>query len=462
MDPQKSPGTVSQNQHPNTVDTVTHSIAPTIINTVKRNLLSSWQKLKIKITNIVLHIKNRFKDLTFSQYCYLLACILLLSYLGDDNKGEEHAIYVGLIGGIGLLRELWVVFNKIWEHNFGKALLLVLYAATANFALAVSALKINSIAGVEPQVFDFTMGFTTLLMLPFWFLTASFIFLGSAMLLINFWLLFSFAVRIFGIRLKMHFEDKSFAILTMIMRIVLIPFLMTVMAHMIAPYVKQMDMFDQLKNISIVQKMDPMFFNPTAFENRSEQEIREIMDTLRQTSLDALSKDEIALIDNHQLSHLQVEMIRGMSDENLEKLVKRISDAAGKQSLMNISNTSPSEISIDLSTQDPKISGDNQSTEPTSEHDISQPVGPEIANETQSSEAANYEEDTRVLDHLIANFIFVFETYPYSACKKEAHQRVLQFDDNVIFVAEKDLNKELGYNFFVAPCEPNFNSAEEN
>ena len=52
----------------------------------------------------------------------------------------------------------------------GKGLILVLYAATANFALAISAIEINIITGIEPGPFVFTLGFATLIMLPFWWL----------------------------------------------------------------------------------------------------------------------------------------------------------------------------------------------------------------------------------------------------------------------------------------------------
>jgi hydrogenase-4 membrane subunit HyfE len=48
-----------------------------------------------------------------------------------------------------------------------KALTLVLCAATTYFALAISALKINLIRGIEPRPFIFTLSFSTLIMLLF-------------------------------------------------------------------------------------------------------------------------------------------------------------------------------------------------------------------------------------------------------------------------------------------------------
>jgi hypothetical protein len=48
-----------------------------------------------------------------------------------------------------------------------KALILVLCAATTYFVLAISALKINLIRGIEPRPFTFTLSFATLIKLPF-------------------------------------------------------------------------------------------------------------------------------------------------------------------------------------------------------------------------------------------------------------------------------------------------------
>ncbi len=48
-----------------------------------------------------------------------------------------------------------------------KALILVLFAATTNFVLAISALKINLIRDIEPGPFIFTFSSATLIMLPF-------------------------------------------------------------------------------------------------------------------------------------------------------------------------------------------------------------------------------------------------------------------------------------------------------
>jgi hypothetical protein len=59
------------------------------------------------------------------------------------------------------------------------------------------------------------------------------------------------------------------------------------------------------------------------------------------------------------------------------------------------------------------------------------------------------------LDKLIAGFIYHFETYPKSACKKSRSQRSLPMDENLILLVTAD-DSALGYQFNVGPCVGNF------
>jgi hypothetical protein len=60
-------------------------------------------------------------------------------------------------------------------------------------------------------------------------------------------------------------------------------------------------------------------------------------------------------------------------------------------------------------------------------------------------------EKNRDLDKLIAAFIFHFETYSNSMCKKEPHQHSLVIDENSVLLVEKS-DTELGYTFSVEAC----------
>ena len=173
---------------------------------------------------------------------YFLAFLLLLVRADQDIQQDSGLLWVGAIAGVGLVRELWHVFNRIWEHMLGKGLILVLYAATANFALAISAIEINIITGIEPGPFVFTLGFATLIMLPFWLLMSSIMFFSVALVAGNLWLVVGILLRLVRIKVRVHWEDKVFVVITMIMRLVLIPYVIMSIFFMAVPYAEQIEL----------------------------------------------------------------------------------------------------------------------------------------------------------------------------------------------------------------------------
>ena len=187
-------------------------------------------------------LKSQLSQLTVSQCFYFAAFIVFLIMVQDEQEYfEESVIWVGILAGIGLIRELWFLFNKVWDKTYGKGIVILLYAATANLALAVAAMKINAITGVEPHQFVFTLAFTTLIMLPFWLLTASIVFFSIALVALNIWLVISILLRLVRIKVKVHWEDKSFVFLTMILRLVLIPSIVVSLSKFIVPYAEQLE-----------------------------------------------------------------------------------------------------------------------------------------------------------------------------------------------------------------------------
>jgi hypothetical protein len=185
--------------------------------TFKRN----WPRLP---THIIPSLRKKFSQLTLSQWMYLIAFLLAVIHSEQGDGQDYELLWVGAIAGVGLVRELWHVFNRIWEHMLGKAFILVLYAATANFALAISALKINVITGIEPGPFVFTLGFATLIMLPFWLLMSSIIFFSVALIAGGLWSIIGVLLRPLGVKVKIHWEDNTFVFMTMLLRLVLIPY----------------------------------------------------------------------------------------------------------------------------------------------------------------------------------------------------------------------------------------------
>lgn len=411
-------------------------------NSFKGRIHDKAENLRSRMSRTADWFDERFKELTFSQYCYFFAMFLLLGFALDEEANDDFLVVIGAIAGLGLIRELWIVFNNIWAHALGKALLLVLYAATANFALAISALKINSIAGVEPQIFIFTMGFTTLLMLPFWLLGASFVFLAVSIISINVWLLLSFVLRIFKIKLKIHWEDQSFAVLTMLMRIVLIPVLMIALGNLLQPYLKQMDMLDHFEEATLIEKMDPKLVDSGKFAQHSEEEIADFLQLVQASDLGNLTEKEREAIKFYNLSPGELVAINQASDQNLRRLLKRVVEENGEvPGIVFRADFSDDESS------EPAPSVALPSVKPNSAE----------AEDNGSVTELDFEEepDLKYLNLMVANFLYLFETYRYTACAKEPHQRGLQLDENMLFIAERDSSTELGFRFFVTTCVPN-------
>jgi hypothetical protein len=73
--------------------------------------------------------------------------------------------------------------------------------------------------------------------------------------------------------------------------------------------------------------------------------------------------------------------------------------------------------------------------------------------------ALDEEDQIKWLDKLIAGFIYHFETYPKSACRKSPLQRSLPIDENLLLLVAED-DSALGYQFSVGPCVGNFSETE--
>jgi hypothetical protein len=263
-------------------------VSPNILTFVQDKLVQGMQSIKDKLSTLGRSLRRKLSELTLSQWMYTIAFVLLLNNMDKDITQDPALMWVGLIAGVGLSRELWHVFNRIWQHMLGKGFILVLYAATANFALAVSALKINAIAGIEPSPFIFTLGFTTLIMLPFWLLVASIIFFSVALIAGNLWLIISILLRLVRVRVKVHWEDQSFVFITMLLRLLLIPYVIMSIIFMAIPYAEQIELFDHpiamLKQAKqedkpTVQALDPETVSEVMSDAESESTLNVIINS---------------------------------------------------------------------------------------------------------------------------------------------------------------------------------------
>ncbi len=200
-------------------------------------------RLQTQLSSAVMHIKLYIRELSFvrwakqytpSQLFYFAAMLCLLLAMFDS--GNTLLIMTMALAFAGFIRELLNLFQKVWATTIGKSFILILYASTANLALAFAALKINQVTGVEPTPFVFTLGFTTLVLMPFWIAVSHILIFLVGLILANLWLFLSLPLKLFGIQLKVHWEDTKNAIITMLFRIILIPVVISGLVTVITPY----------------------------------------------------------------------------------------------------------------------------------------------------------------------------------------------------------------------------------
>ncbi len=170
-----------------------------------------------------------------SQWCYFAAGILFIFAI-IGKEGNSYSILAGWVAFFGLGRELLHLFQRIWDTTLGKGAILILYASTANVALAFAAMKINLISGVEPMPFVFTLGFTTLVLMPFWITLSTVLVFLLFLILVNLWLLIRLPIKLIGFDIQLHWEDKKRAVLTMFLRIALIPLALVAILEATTPY----------------------------------------------------------------------------------------------------------------------------------------------------------------------------------------------------------------------------------
>lgn len=187
-----------------------------------------------------LSLSNWTEQYTLSQRFYFAATLSLL--IATFASSNAFLYLAGSLAFVGLVRELLKLFQKVWDSTLGKSFILILYASTANLALAFAAMKINHITGVEPSPFTFTLGFTSLVLLPFWIALSHIVIFLLVLIVANLWLLLSIPLNLIGISLRVHWEDSKHAIITMILRIILIPIVLMGLVNILFPYIASPDM----------------------------------------------------------------------------------------------------------------------------------------------------------------------------------------------------------------------------
>ncbi|MGQ8364460.1 hypothetical protein [Glaciecola sp. 1036] len=201
------------------------------------NKLPWFNRLIAFFATRLVRFKRFFFKLNFSQRAYLIAAALWLLTIILTSEPEFLSYLALFFSVIGFGRETYLLFHKFWETKGGKIAIIVLYASMANVSLAFAALKINEITGIEPFPFVFTLGFSTLVIAPFWIGVSSLMILILTLIILNIWIIIRLLLKPFGVNINIHWEDKEYAGRTMLLRILLIPPMIAGMTVLIAPYV---------------------------------------------------------------------------------------------------------------------------------------------------------------------------------------------------------------------------------
>jgi hypothetical protein len=353
------------------------------------------QTLVGKIKRWRLGLGERWAKLHTNQIIYIVALFFYIVVDGDMNAPNTMMWFVGILAFFGMARELWAIFLKVWESTFGRLILLVLYAAIANFTLAVAAQKVNIIITADPTQLYHTLGVTTLLVLPLWLMVVSVV--GM--------------IVIFGLM----------QILRLLRGIL-------VLIRIIARTTKPQEAFP--KTFIIVRLILLMPVSMTVFNSLSwygEQL------NLPHTPGLRFSEDSESIV-NKQVTKVGLDIIENeLQAENLSE-EKRQDLLTAKRNLQE--------------KYDNRINENLAESVPVTKDEV-------LSNEKIEGVIGTTDEDsTKIyyLDNLIASFVYNYETFEYSHCQKKEDERVVYISENDILVVKKDNSAPTGFAFSTRSC----------
>lgn len=84
-------------------------------------------------------------------------------------------IAAGLLLTCGVASDILIVYKKVWETNIGKGLILVIYAASTNFAYALSSQIVNEIVTFESSKLIYSINLVAVMLLPLFVLAFTYL-----------------------------------------------------------------------------------------------------------------------------------------------------------------------------------------------------------------------------------------------------------------------------------------------
>jgi len=339
---------------------------------------------------------DRWAKLHANQIIYTLALFLFIFADGDIEEQNSTMWLIGLFAFFGMARELWAIFIKVWESTFGRLILLVLYAAIANFTLAVASQKVNIVINADPTQLYHTLGVTTLLILPLWLMVVSVVAMIVIFGLLQILRLMRgllVLMRIIGKKAKpKEAFPKTFSVVRLIL---LAPVSMTLITSL-GWYGDQLN--------------------------------------LPHTPGFGFTSSTGGIVDK-KFTSVGLDVIEGeLQKENLSE--------QGREELLIAKKKLQERLDDSLNANAPENKLIIETTEAT------------LDNEDQVSAEPTVQKPTKIyfLDTLIASFVYNYEAFEYSHCLKQPDERVVYISDNDILVVKQDKDTSTGYAFSTRTC----------
>lgn len=341
---------------------------------------------------------ERWAKLHTNQVIYLIALILFLVVNGRSTEPSTLLWFIGILGFFGMARELWAIFIKVWESTFGRLVLLVVYAAIANFTLAVASQKVNIVISADPTQLYHTLGVTTLLILPLWLMVVSVI----AMIVI-----FSFMQILRGIRYLLvatriisrkttpkEAFPKTFVLVRLIL---LVPVSMAL--------VTSLNWYSDQLNLPKTPWLSLSGYSSGVVEENVTKFGLGMIEI-------ELQKENLSEQDRNELLQVKSKLLEDKADTLNETVIVSIPSLKGG-AVASVQEDSANTL---------------QTIPPTSPAKV------------------------YFLDGIIASFVYHYEAFQYSHCQKSLSERVVYISENDILVVQKDKSAVNGYVFSTRTC----------
>ncbi|MBT1451870.1 hypothetical protein KJ365_13335 [Glaciecola sp. XM2] len=347
--------------------------------------------------------RSSWSKLHTNQIIYVIALVLYFMVDYDEANPSMDFWIVGTLALIGMTRELWAIFIKVWESTFGRLVMLVTYAAIANFTLALASQKVNMVIQADPTFLYHTQALTTLLMLPLWLMMFSIIAMVTIFGLVNVGkLLVSFLrlIRLVGKSVKVK---EAFPTAFVVIRLILLaPVIMTITASI--------DWYSSQFNMN---EVDGFGINIT-FPDETQIKIAQL-----------------------GLSEIETQLARtDLADED-------------RQELLNAKAVLTEQLNAKLNNESMPSVAPNEDLENGFTIEL---ASGQAKQEDEVAEAV--EDSTYFFDSMIASFVYNFEAFKYSHCNNTPEQRVVFITEDEVLIVQKDKNSPNGFAFSTRPCEP--------